>query len=261
MNDTQPPPRTRAEFDSVLNALSASSAGSPKPLTLCLVAGEKDHGPGEHEYLLWQQRWQTLLSNAPGVMVETACQWPESTIWKNADLVVLYFWNHDWNPRRYADLDGFLARGGGVVVIHSSMVEDHAPDKLAQRFGLAGQRPQLQFRHGPLRLDTKQSNPHPIVQGVESLNLADETYWQMVGDVDNIDVLATAHEADQACPMLWTHRHGEGRVFCAVPGHYAWTFDDPIYRIILLRGMAWAAGEDTARFQAIAAEGIDFATE
>jgi len=226
-----------------------------------LVAGKKDHGPGEHEYELWQERWSSLLRDTPGVTVESAFEWPESTLWQRADLVVLYFWNHDWNTQRYAELDGFLARGGGVVAIHSSVVEDRHPNELARRFGLSGQRPRLQFRHGPLRLEVRSSKPHPITQGIESLNLVDESYWEMVGDLEKVETLATAREAGKDRPMLWTHSHEEGRVFCTVPGHYAWTFDDPIYRLILLRGMAWAAGDDVARFHALAAKGIDFATE
>jgi len=261
MNDTPPPPRTRAEFDAALNSLATSQTGSQKPLRLCLVAGKKDHGPGEHEYLLWQQRWQTLLSNAPGVVVETAYEWPEPTLWQTADLIVLYFWNHDWSSQRYADVDRFLARGGGVVAIHSAVVEDRDPNKLAERFGLAGQRPQLQFRHGPLQLHANETKPHPIMQGIDRLNLVDETYWEMIGDVGAVEVLATVREAGHVCPMVWTHRRGAGRVFCSIPGHYAWTFDDPIYRLILLRGMAWAAGDDPARFNALAAEGIDFTPE
>jgi type 1 glutamine amidotransferase len=32
-------------------------------------------------------------------------------------------------------------------------------------------------------------------------------------------------------------------VFGSIPGHYNWTFDDPLYRVIVLRGIAWAARE------------------
>lgn len=263
MNDTPPPLRSRAEFDAALNSLPFPGNESPEPLSVCLVSGEKDHGPGEHEYELWQANWKALLSQAPGVMVDTAFQWPQPSQWHTADLVVLYFWNHNWTPDRYADLDAFLARGGGVVVLHSAMVEDDDPQKLAERFGLAGQRPQLQFRHGPLRLDVDDPSAHPIMRGIDNLYLVDETYWELQGDPSKVEVevLATSLEAERVCPMLWTHRVNDGRVFCSVPGHYAWTFEDPIYRLILLRAMAWAVGGDPARFQALASQGINFASE
>ena len=28
-------------------------------------------------------------------------------------------------------------------------------------------------------------------------------------------------------------------MFVSIPGHYSWTFDDPLFRVLLLRGIAW----------------------
>jgi type 1 glutamine amidotransferase len=39
-----------------------------------------------------------------------------------------------------------------------------------------------------------------------------------------------------------------GHVFVSIPGHFAWTFDDPIFRSLLLRGIAWTANEPVDRF-------------
>ena len=35
--------------------------------------------------------------------------------------------------------------------------------------------------------------------------------------------------------------------FVSILGHYSWTFDDPLFRLLLLRGIAWSAGEDADR--------------
>jgi len=35
-----------------------------------------------------------------------------------------------------------------------------------------------------------------------------------------------------------------------------WTFDDPLARLLLLRGMAWAAGTSPYRFDALATRGL-----
>lgn len=258
MNTPSPSLRTRAEYESALRGLPLPDTDDARPLEVCLVAGEKDHGPGEHEYQRWQNRWQSILNQADHVTCESAFEWPEKEQWNSCGLVVLYFWNHNWNHQRYAELDAFLDRGGGVVAIHSALVEDHDPHKLAKRFGLAGQRPQLQFRHGPLCLEANRAESHPIMRGIENLHLEDETYWDLAGDSSGIELLASSREGERVCPMLWTNQPGKGRVVCAVPGHYAWTFDDPIYRLILLRSMAWAAGSDAARFQELASTGIEF---
>ncbi len=52
-------------------------------------------------------------------------------------------------------------------------------------------------------------------------------------------------------PVLWTYACGKGRVVGCQPGHFTWTFDDPYYRIMLLRGAAWAAGDSPYRFDAL----------
>ena len=56
-------------------------------------------------------------------------------------------------------------------------------------------------------------------------------------------------------PLFWTSRVGKGRVFACVLGHFNWTFDDPYLRILLLRGMAWAAGESPYRFDSLVLRG------
>jgi type 1 glutamine amidotransferase len=58
-------------------------------------------------------------------------------------------------------------------------------------------------------------------------------------------------------PMFYICEHGKGRVFNCILGHYTWTFDDPYFRILMLRGMAWAAGESPYRFDRLVLRGIE----
>ena len=83
---------------------------------------------------------------------------------------------------------------------------------------------------------------HPITKGLSKIQLVDETYWPLIGDPSKVEVLATAEEEGKAWPMLWTWKKEKGRVFGSVLGHYSWTYDDPLFRLLILRGMAWAAG-------------------
>jgi type 1 glutamine amidotransferase len=83
-------------------------------------------------------------------------------------------------------------------------------------------------------------NGHRILAGLPSkLDFTDESYWQLAGDRQKIQVLATTAEEDAPQPILWTYERGEGRVFCSILGHYSWTFDDPLFRLMLLRAIAW----------------------
>lgn len=70
-------------------------------------------------------------------------------------------------------------------------------------------------------------------------------------------MIATQVEDGQPRPLFWTTEPGRGRVFVSIPGHYSWTFDDPLFRVLLLRGTAWAAKEPVDRFNALVRPGAD----
>ena len=98
---------------------------------------------------------------------------------------------------------------------------------------------------------------HPITRGFGAARFVDETYWPMIGDPRRVTVLATAEEEGEARPMFWTFEKGRGRVFGSVLGHYAWTFADPLFRALVLRGTAWAAREDERRLESLVTGGLD----
>src|ERR1041384_546083 len=148
-----PPLRSRAEVEAVL-AKSTQPNSSPnlRALSITLVASKQDHGPGEHDYPAWQTNWVKLLKQAPNVNASTAWEWPTAEQFKQADVIVFYYWNHNWSPERYRDMDGFLARGGGLVILHSACIADKEPEPLAERIGLSAQPQRVKYRHGPLDL-------------------------------------------------------------------------------------------------------------
>ena len=74
----------------------------------------------------------------------------------------------------------------------------------------------------------------------------------MIGDAKKVSVLGVVELEGGNWPELWTFEKGKGRVFGSVLGHYTWTHEDPLYRILVLRGLSWAAGTETSRFDAIA---------
>ena len=254
-----PRPRARAEVQAVLGREQGSSFAL-KPLRVCLVASQQDHGPGEHDYPAWQTNWTKLLGNAPRVWVTNAWQWPET--FENIDVVILYFWNHAWhtNQTHYQQMDEFLARGGGLVVLHSATIADKEPEKLAERIGLAFQPGRSKYRHGPLDLTVVAPTEEPITRGLpRSLHFVDESYWPMFGETNDVKLLATTKEEGKDWPMIWTCEKGGGRVFTSVVGHYSWSYDDPLFRVIVLRGIAWTAREPVGRLERLATLGVKFA--
>lgn len=259
-----PPARTKAEVEKVLKASrSASGPAEParpvKPLRVVLVDGPKDHGLDEHDYPAWKTRWETLLGQAKDVTVSTATVWPSADDLARADVLVWYSANPGWSAEKGPELDAFLARGGGMVYLHFAVGGRTAPEELAKRIGLAWRDGQSKFRHGPLELDLTPGDPITSGLSQSKLKLEDESYWDLIGDPGRIKVLATGLEDGAAKPLLWTYQQGPGRVFCSIPGHYAWTFDDPLFRLLILRGIAWSAGESPHRLDPLATVGAKLA--
>jgi type 1 glutamine amidotransferase len=115
----------------------------------------------------------------------------------------------------------------------------------------------IKFRHGPLDLNVPPaSTDHPVMRGFGTVHQVDESYWPHV-ESGKVTVLATTPEEGQERPMAWAAERGKGRVFGTLLGHYTWTFDDPLARVLILRGMAWAAGEPVARLEHLATEGVE----
>lgn len=229
---------------------------------------------------------EEMKTGLPKVKVETAWEWPSKEQFQNTNLIVA-FSVINWSEERNAELDEFLSRGGGFVAVHQSCVVAEGAgleDEVAGLIGLSWNWDYTRWRHGPMNLEIAKPN-HPITLGLpKQLYFMDEAYWPLYGDRSKVSILATSKETAgnfalrdkdgnidfsnmQAIqqkwpeeptkdePMFWTHEDGKGRVFGCILGHYSWTFDDPYFRILLLRGMAWAAGESPYRFDPLVLRG------
>ena len=212
------------------------------------------------------------LAGVPKVNVELAWKWPGNDLLESADVMVMFCYRsggekRSWTDQRIKRINGYVTQGGGLVVVHSAtfternLGESNGPD-VAAVTGLAFDRATIVVRHGPLDLNIT-APEHPICLGLPSkIGLFDEPYWPPIGNLGDVTVLATSDESDKdragtpgPQPMFWTAEYGKGRVFSCVPGHFNWTFDDPYFRILLLRGTAWAAGESPYRFDPLVTRG------
>ncbi|MFO1093864.1 MAG: ThuA domain-containing protein [Planctomycetaceae bacterium] len=138
--------------------------------------------------------------------------------------------------------------GRSAVCIHFAVDGGKDAPGFAQRIGLAWQGGRSKFRHGPLELGFDTGVQHPIGRNFGKLELHDESYWQLVGDPQQVQLLAGAEEDGKPQPLFWTLEPSNGRVVVSIPGHFAWTFDDPLFRVLMLRSIAWAAKEPVDRF-------------
>ena len=290
-----PKPRSRSEVEAVLaKAPKAPPKRDLRELNVVLVAFKKDHGENEHDYPLWQERWAVLLggkdagqaeqvnlygppparrrglAGAPKVNVSTANGWPSKEQFETADLVAAFCYVQ-YDNEKLEQLEQFLNRGGGYVILHPAVIiprDQDIVEPAAKLMGLAWEYDYTRWRHG--FMDLKIAAPdHPICLGLpETIRVLDEAYWPLKGDRSKVTMLATSEETiskdseqTKPEPMFYTYDYGKGRVFSCILGHYTWTFDDPYVRILLLRGMAWAAHESPYRFDRLVLRGIELSDE
>ena len=255
---TAPSPRSLQQLGRVLAAAPAPTASSPpRPLRLVFCASRKDGGhplPGMHDYPVWRERWSRLLALADGVTTEVADQWPSPAQFATADVILFYHDNPAWVAAKGPELDSFLARGGGLLFLHWSMNGQQEVDALAKRISKAWKNGFSRFRFGGLPM---QFSKHEITAGLEQLSWVDESYWNLPGTLDGATLLASTVEEGEAQPQAWVREQGRGRVLVCIPGHFTWTFDDPLYRTFLLRGLAWSAHEPVGRFNELVTVGVE----
>ncbi|MEO6036687.1 MAG: ThuA domain-containing protein, partial [Verrucomicrobiota bacterium] len=257
---SEPPHRKTGEVQRVLRPeqgtlQSNSLAQNPalRDLKIVWVASKQDHGPGEHDYPAAQKSWVSLLNQAQGVSATNAWEWPDDDQFSEADVLVFYFWNHNWSEARLNQVDDFLARGGGLVVLHSATISDNDPERLAQTIGLASHPKRSKYLHTPLDLKFTETKSPITERFPKQINFLDEPYWPLIGDTNKIAVLATVKMEGTDWPEVWTLEKGKSRVFGSVIGHYTWTQEDSLYRVMVLRALAWVAGQPVNRLEKLAA--------
>jgi len=256
-------------FASLLSSLvSAANA----PLRVFIRSGPKSHGPGAHDYPRFLADWVPLLS-ARGAKATGANVFPTAEQLAATDVLVLHSQEagNIAEPDR-ANLNTFLSRGGGLVVIHAASVAKDT-DWYKSIIGGSWRQGTTKWLEAPMHVYFT-DRAHPITTGVSNWSMNDEIYYDMdilpearvlataytpkaidTGGRGNKEAQARAAEAVaqrkavniyDIQPQMWTYERtvagaAKGyRAFVSLPGHLYENFNRPNYRSILLRGIAWA---------------------
>lgn len=220
------------------------------PLRVFIRGGVKTHGPNAHEHERFLNDWLKILAER-GMKTDGAKDWPSAEQFKNTDVLVMYAQDGgNATPEQKANLADFTKRGGGIVVIHTAAVSND-PAWWKSVIGGAWVPGKTKWREGPMELNYKPASRDPIIKDAKDFKMDDEIYYDLDMAPD-IHVLATTHtQQDTTKPagkdagpdvqaQMWTYEKGNYRAFVSIPGHLYSTFERPNYRVILLRGIAWA---------------------
>ncbi len=198
---------------------------------------------------------------------------------KKYDLVVVNYGGETWVEKTRKNFEKYVSDGGGVVVIHSSVVPMDDWKEYNEIIGLGAWNgrdeqfgPYVYWKNGrwvydyspghaghhalqrPFTVEHRNTE-HPVTKGLPPVweHFKDELYSKLRGPARNMEILATTFDAEELDgsgldePLIWTVNYGKGKVFVTVMGHVG---NDPElcysmrctgFQVILSRGAEWAA--------------------
>ena len=269
-----PRPNAPVAKQEILKLTGNKEAELSKDVQILWLYGPEDHRGGEHDYIRIKERFVPMLKTVPRVTVDEAFRFPSQAQFDKADVLIQFLHMPDLTAEQLQTYKSFVERGGGVVSIHESCIMRPAKraGQYAECIGCSwkGNKESKwsKFDHSyPLFLNTK----HPAFVGLpKSIRFNDESYWNLItrDNVEAIGALApqsleskvsfsdVLKSEDARSHAFWTYQSGKGRVFGTTTGHYTYTYFDPMYRLLLMRGLAWTLNEDPAPFMPLVFQGI-----
>jgi hypothetical protein len=255
----KPPPRSRKAVARILGPTTEKEPS--RDLNIVWVWGiDKLHEKGTHEYAWVMDTYvNELLPQVPRVTVAASMYFPKKELWEKADLVVFYLWPREqWD---YHLIDAYQKRGGGLIFIHMALMQGSGQE-LANRIGMAWDHRNGATKWGVLTTPvtlTDAALESPIFEGFPAKFETTLMTSPAGPAIANKALNGPPNIEDldgKDWPVMWTREVGRGKVFVTVVGHNYFTFNDPYFRIILLRAMAWAMNESFDPFKPLVTAGI-----
>ncbi len=220
-----------------------------------ILSGRNNHDwrtttPCIRKLLVESGRFDVRVNEEPaGMTAETLAAY---------QVVLLDYNGPRWGATAEQALEGFVRRGGGLVVVHGASWAFSGLDVLGDKHVKTGilepAWPEYARMVGGVwsmaEPKTGHGKRHKFavkMDGGETLQADDELYHYMRMQPD-VKIMATAFD-DPAIggtgkqePVLWTVAYGKGRTFHTTLGHDVAAMEQPAFKETLLRGAAWAAG-------------------
>ncbi|WP_337173302.1 ThuA domain-containing protein [Paludisphaera sp.] len=256
-------------------------AEAAEKLKVLIIEGQNNHSwetttPILKEALEKSGRFEASVARTPPAKAPASAWDSFRPEFKAFDVVLTNYNGEPWPAPVREALEGYVAGGGGLVVMHAANNAFPEWPAYNEMIGLGWRDAAFGDRvtvddsgnvvrtprgdgpgsgHGPRHAYTVdvRNAEHPITKGLPSkwTHAVDELYHGQRGPARNMEVLATAF-SDEAQggtgtnePLLWTVAFGEGRVAVNVMGH-AWGDDvgpieAPDFRALIVRAAEWAA--------------------
>jgi type 1 glutamine amidotransferase len=218
----------------------AQTVPATHELRVLLVTGGHDHEPSFYSIFTTQDAIEVNVDPHPSAFRAD----PTSRY----DVLVLYdlVQLDQIDESRRKNLQKFVESGKGLVALHHSICSYNQwewwwRDVLGARYltEAEGNQPASTYKHDE-KLTITSVRAHPILDGVGTIHMTDETYKGMWISNSN-KVLLTTDNPTSDGPVAWISSYEKSRVVVIQPGHSRAAHNNPSYRRLVQNAMFWAA--------------------
>jgi len=230
----------------LLGAASAGLARGAAPIRLLVVTGG-------HEF---HESFWDVFKKRPEWKMEQRAHEPAGTctvydrpIAPDFEVVLLYDMPRNITEPQQRNFLALFERGVGVVVLHHALAALQQWSTFEEITGLRmrekgeGGLPPYTYKHEVdfelQRVDIK----HPVLAGVPSLSIFDETYGRMYYHPDIQPLMVTNH-ATSIPVLVWTRSYKNSRLVMIQPGHGPQVFGNQDFRRLIANSVQWVARRD-----------------
>ena len=224
-------------------AATARLARGATPVRLLVVTGG-------HEF---DASFWGIFKNRPDWTMEPRAHEPGDTctvydrpIALDFDAVLLYDM-----PRNITDVQqqhflALFARGVGVVILHHALAALQQWSTFEEITGLRmrekgeGGLPPYTYQHD-VNFDLQRVEvKHPVLEGVPSISVLDETYGRMYYHPDIQPLMVTNHPTSIPV-VVWSRMYRDSRLVMIQPGHGPQIFGIPHFRRLIANSIGWVS--------------------
>ena len=233
-------------------AVSAETVPTPEKTKVLVITG--GHGFEREPF------FKVFSGNAAIVCTFAEHAKGNASAWERDDLtnfnaVVLYDMAGTITDAQKAKFLSLFERGTGLVVLHHALCSFQGwPDYERIIGGLYPVPPKGQpqvtdtvgYEHGAEVPVALADSKHPITAGLKDFTIHDEIYWGFRVGSDVHPLLTTTHPK-AGKPLMWTRTEGKSRVVFLQLGHDHLAYDNPNFRDLIARSIAWTAAPSVRR--------------
>ena len=224
-------------------AASAGLVSAAGPGRLLAVTGGHEFDPAFWEILKNRPEWKMeQLAHEPA---DTATVY-DVPVAPHFDALLLYDMPRNITETQQRHFLALFERGVGVVVLHHALAGLQQWRTFEEITGLRmrekgeGGLPPYTYQHDVnFELQRVEGN-HPVLKGIPSFSVLDETYGRMYYHPDIEPLMVTSHPSSIPV-VVWTRKYKSSRLVMIQPGHGAQIFANPHFRRLIANSIVWVS--------------------